>query len=167
MLRLLPLAIEHHTQRCANEDPGHPLHVRRGHRRQRETDIVNRHRDSHAGFELGEERIAAVWMVQRVTNRRFTVRQSLDRRIRIEHARADRQIFENEVFARRNDARCAVAVDVDHGLVRFSSELECHYFRFSIGQSWCRAGCRRRISGFMTAGWPTIDNIGRSLMLSV
>src|SRR6185503_19394384 len=137
------------------------------HRWQGKTDVVDSDRDTHAGFELRKQRVAAVRVIERVTNRGLAVRQSLDRWIRIKNTCADRQVFKDEVFAGGNDARRAVAVDVDDRFVRFSSKLKRHYFKFSIGQSWCRAVCRNRMSGLITAGWPTIDSIGRSLMLSV
>ena len=121
--------------------------VGRRHRRQRQTDVVNRDGDAHARFELRKQRIAAERMIERVTDGSFTIRQTFDRRVRIDHTRSDRQVFENEVFAGRHDARRAIAIDVDDGFVCLSSELKCHFSdfqftdrngfisRFSIGQS--------------------------------
>ena len=102
--------------------------VRRRHRRQRQTDIVNSDSDAHSRLELGKQRIAAERMIERVTNGGFAIRQTFDRWIRVENARSDRQVFKDEVFAGRHDARRAVAIDVDYGFVRLSSELKCHQF---------------------------------------
>jgi hypothetical protein len=60
-------------------------------------------------------------MIERIPDRRFTVWQTLDWRVGVQNARADRQILKNEIFAGRNNARRAVAIDVDNRLVRFSS----------------------------------------------
>ena len=60
-------------------------------------------------------------MIQRIADRRLAIRQTLDRRIRIDHARADRKVFEDEVLAGRHDARRAIAIDVNDRFVRFAS----------------------------------------------
>ena len=64
--------------------------IRGGHRRQGETDVVDSNGYFHAWLKLGEERIAAERMIQRVANRGFTIRQTLHGRIRINDTRADR-----------------------------------------------------------------------------
>ena len=66
-------------------------HVGRRHRRQRQTDVVDRDRHSHARLELRKQRIAVERMIERIANRRLAIRQSLDRRVRIDHARPDRE----------------------------------------------------------------------------
>ena len=95
--------------------------VRRCHRRQRQTDIVNCDGHAHARLELRKKRIATVRMIQRVANRSFAIRQSFDRRIRIKHPRADRNVLKDKILAGRNDPRRAVAVDVNNRFVRFAS----------------------------------------------
>ncbi len=100
--------------------------VRRRHRRQRQTDVVNRDGDTHSRFELCKERVATKRVIQGVTDRSLTIRQTFDRWIRIKNTRSDRQVFENKVFTRRHNARRAIAIDVDYGFVRLSSELQCH-----------------------------------------
>ena len=95
--------------------------VRSLHRRQRHAQIVNRNRHLHARLQLREERVAVVRVIERVANRRLAVGQAFDRLVRVDDARPDRQIFQNKIHARGDDARRAVAVDVDHGFVNFSS----------------------------------------------
>src|SRR5215212_6822916 len=65
-------------------------------------------------------------MIKRVAYGSFTIGQTLDRGIRVKNACSDRQIFEDEVFAGGNDARCTIPIDVDYGFVGLSSELKCH-----------------------------------------
>src|SRR6185436_19775565 len=88
--------------------------VRRGHRREWETDVVNCDGDAHARFELSKQRIATERVIQGVTNGSFAIGETFDRRIRIEHTRSNRQVFEDEVFAGRHDARRTIAIDVDY-----------------------------------------------------
>ena len=96
------------------EDFQHCLtNIRRRHRRQRKADVIHSNRDLHAGVKLREQRIAIVRMIERVANRRLTIRQSHNRRLRIDNARADGQVFENKILARRNNAWRAVAVNID------------------------------------------------------
>src|SRR5215218_10189130 len=83
-------------------------------------------------------------MVERVTYGSFSIGEPLDRRVRVENTRSDRQVFEDEVFAGRHDARRAVAIDVDYGFVGLASKLQCH-----INQDVSRKGAkaqRRRFS---------------------
>jgi hypothetical protein len=62
-------------------------------------------------------------VVERVADGGLAVGQPLDRRLRVDDARPDGQVFQQEVFARGDDARRAVAVDVDDGFVDFVSKL--------------------------------------------
>src|SRR5207245_10548072 len=73
--------------------------VARGHRRQWQTNVINRNCHLHSRLKLGEKRITAERMIERVANRRLAIWQTLDRRVGIKDARTDRQVFENEVFA--------------------------------------------------------------------
>ena len=97
--------------------------VGRAHRRQGHRDVVNRNRHLHARLKLRVERVAVVRVVQGVAYGGLAVRQAFDGRVRVDDARADGQVFEYELHARRDDARRAVAVNVDDRLVDFSSEL--------------------------------------------
>ncbi len=112
--------------------------VRRRHRRQRQTDIVDSDCHTHSRLELREEWIAAKRVIEGVTNGGFTIGQTFDRRVRVENARSDRYVLENEVFPGRHDARRAVAIDVDYGFVRLSSELKCHMFDCQLPIADCR-----------------------------
>jgi hypothetical protein len=86
--------------------------IRRLHRRQRQRNIVHRDRHAHSRFKLRVKRFRVNRMIDRVTNRRLAIRQTFNRRIRINHARADRNVFENKILAKRHNARRAVFVDV-------------------------------------------------------
>ena len=48
--------------------------IRRSHRRERQADVVNRHGDAHPGFELSEQRITVMRVIECITNSRLTVR---------------------------------------------------------------------------------------------
>jgi hypothetical protein len=67
-------------------------------------------------------------VIECVADGSFAIRKTFDRRVWIKDTRSDRQVFEDEVFARWHNARRAVAIDVDYGFVRLASELKCHQF---------------------------------------
>ena len=88
--------------------------IGRCHRRQRQADIVNSNSHAHSRLELCEQWIATERVIQCVTNGSLTIRQALDRWIGIENARSDRDVFQDEVFTGRHNARRAIAIDVDY-----------------------------------------------------
>ena len=108
-------------QHVANDFQHGLTNVRRGHRRERQADVVNCNCYAHAGLELSKQWIATVRMIQCIPNRGLAIGQPLNRWIGVEHPCADRKIFENKVFTRRHYSRSAVAVDIDNRFVRFSS----------------------------------------------
>ena len=87
--------------------------VREHHGRQRQRDVVDGDRDAHPRLELRVERVRAERVVERVADGGARVGQPLDGRLRVDDARPDRQVLEQEVLAREEDARRGVAVDVD------------------------------------------------------
>ena len=95
--------------------------VGRGHGRQGQADVINSDGYLHTRLELGEQGIASKRVIQRVSDRCLAIGQAFERRIRVQHARADGQVLENKVFARRHDARRAVAIDIDNRFVCFAS----------------------------------------------
>jgi hypothetical protein len=54
------------------------------------------------GFKERVQRIHLERVIHRVPDRGLAIRQSLDRRIRIDHTRPDRNVLENEVLAVRH-----------------------------------------------------------------
>jgi len=75
-------------------------------------------------YEIQRERIVerpvtTERVVERVADRGARVGQAFDGRLRIKDARADRQVLEQQVLARKQDARRGVAVDVDDLFVLF------------------------------------------------
>ncbi len=62
------------------------------HRRERERDVVDRDDDAHPGLELRVERLGVVRVVDGVTNRGVDVFERIERRARVEHARAGGKI---------------------------------------------------------------------------
>ncbi len=96
-------------------------HIGRRHRRQRQRNVVHRDRHPHSRFEQSVQRFHLKRMIYRITNRRFAIRQPLDRRIRIDHPRPDREVLKNKVLAERHDPRCGVFVDVHDRFVCLAS----------------------------------------------
>ncbi len=78
--------------------------VRPAHLRQRQAKVIDRDGDAHVGIELREERILIFRMEQGVANRLIGIGQRVERRRRINHARTDRQLLEQELLAVRNQA---------------------------------------------------------------
>ena len=64
------------------------------HLRQRQADVVDRDRHAHVGTQLREQRILVLGMKQGVANRLVGVGERVQRRRRINHARADWQLLE-------------------------------------------------------------------------
>ena len=75
------------------------------HRRQRQADVVDRDGDAHARHQLRVQRIGVERVVERVADRRARVGQPLDGRLGVDDARADRQVFQQQILAREQDAR--------------------------------------------------------------
>ena len=86
------------------------------HLRQRQTDVVNRDRHAHVGTQLREQRVLVLGMKERVANRLVGVGQRVQRRRRIDHARADRQLLEQKFLAIRDDAALRAPIQLDDQL---------------------------------------------------
>ena len=106
-----------HTVRPAHveHDLEHGLaHVGRGHRRKRKRNIVHRNGHSHSWLKQRVKRLHFEWMIHRIPDRGLTIRQTLDRRIRIDDPRPDRNVLENKILSIRHDPRCGVFINVDN-----------------------------------------------------
>ena len=83
------------------------------HLRQRQADVVDRDRHAHVGIELREQRVLILRMEQGVANRLVGVGERVQRRRRIDHARADRQLLEQKFLAVRDDAALGASIHLD------------------------------------------------------
>ena len=83
------------------------------HLRQRQADVVDRDRHAHVGIELREQRVLHFPDGAGVANRLVGVGQRIERRRRINHARADRQFLEQKFLAVRDDPPLRAPIHLD------------------------------------------------------
>src|SRR5690606_16971860 len=99
-------------------------------------------------------------MMKRPPDRRARVGQPRHRLARVDHARTDGQILEQEILTEVDDARRASGVDGDDlGRLQF---LRQPHRSSTTGQSWARAMARSRKSGLTATGRPTTASNGKS-----
>ena len=111
--------LEHHLERGLTGIGSH-------HRWQRQADVIDGDGHLHARLQLRVERIAAERVIDGVADRTARVRKSLYRRLRVDHPGADREVLFPKVFAKMNDSRRGIGVDVNRTGVELSTENR-HY----------------------------------------
>ena len=97
--------------------------VRLAHRRQRQADVVERDRQLHPRAEQGVQRVHAERRVERGGDRRVDVGEALQRRRRIDDARADGEPLEPELLAGVEQRRRAVLRDLDDARLAFGGDV--------------------------------------------
>ncbi len=95
--------------------------IRRLHRRQGQRNVVHRDRHPHSRLKQSIKRLHLDRMINRITDSGLAVRQTLDRRIRINNPRPNRQVINNKILTKRHDPRRGIFVDVNDRFVCFSS----------------------------------------------
>ena len=106
------------------------------HLRQRQADVVDRNGHAHVRIELRKQRIGVERMEQRVTDGGVGIRQRIEWRRRVDHARTGGEPFEHEIVAISYQARLGAAIERHHqvaagaGLVLELGRLQLFELRF-------------------------------------
>ena len=120
-----PVIGQHLQHNC--KDP--LAHVRRLHGRQGQRDVVDRDDDLHPRLEQRVEGLGLVRVMDRVADGRLNVLQRLERGLRVDDARARRQIDVHQLVAVKERAGGASAVEGDDAGVAHAWES-----RWMMGQ---------------------------------
>ena len=125
--------LEHHLERRL-------AHVRRRHRRQRQADVVESDGHPHPGSELRVKRVAPERVVQRVADRASGIRESPDRRRRVDHPGAHREALLEEILPAVQHARGRVPLEEDDVRIGPVAEGRSHRGNFRLGLRWVFVG---------------------------
>ena len=90
-------------------------HVRRGHRRQWQREVVKGDRELHATPEQRLERIVLQRLGDRALDGALGMRDRFERVGRIDDARAERHLLQPDAFTEVEEHRRRVSIDLDHG----------------------------------------------------